>query len=282
MNDLLQRLITGLVFVVLVIGSILWNEYSFVAMFSVIIAMGILEFYRLLNSDGIHPPKILGVVSGVSIFLINAGVHYEYFGNEFLYISFLFFFIIFTVELYRKKTNPFTNIAFGFFSLIYIAVPLALLVNITSLTTSYDAEAVFYRRELLLGYFFLVWASDSGAYVFGRAFGKHKLFPRVSPKKTWEGSFGGVVFVLIFAWLFYHFIPEWGFTPAMAYHHWAIIGAIIVVMGTFGDLLESLLKRSIYIKDSGSLLPGHGGILDRFDSVFLSSPFVFVYLELFV
>lgn len=282
MKDFLQRISTGIIFIALIIGGILWNEFSFVAIFSLVIALGILEFYKLLNTEGVHPPKVLGVISGVSIFLINAAVHYEYVGNEYLYISFLFFFILFTVELYRKKSNPFTNIAFAFFSLIYIAIPIALLVNITSVTTSYDTQAIYYRRELLLGYFFLVWASDSGAYVFGSLFGKHKLFPRVSPKKSWEGSFGGVVFVMIFAWLFYKFIPELGLSPAMSYLNWVIIGVIIVVMGTFGDLLESLLKRSIYIKDSGSILPGHGGILDRFDSVFLSAPFVFVYLELFV
>lgn len=282
MKNFIQRASTGLVFVAVIIGSILWNEYSFVAVFSLVIALGILEFYKLMNTEGIHPPKILGVFSGVSIFLINAGVHYEIFGNEFLFVSFLFFFMFFAVELYRKKPNPFTNIAFSFFSLIYIAVPLALLVNITSITTSVDVEAVYYRRELLIAYFFLVWASDSGAYVFGSAFGKHKLFPRVSPKKSWEGSFGGVVFVLAFAFGFYKLIPLWGLSPALRFMDWAIIGAIIVVMGTFGDLVESLLKRSIYIKDSGSILPGHGGILDRFDSVFMSAPFVFVYLELFV
>ncbi len=280
MNDFLQRLITGIFFIVAIIGSIAWNHYSFTAMFSLITVLGLLEFYSLLNTENIYPQKILGAVSGGAIFLINAGVNYGYFGREYLFLSFLFFFIFFGVELFRKKSNPFTNIAFTFFSIIYIAIPLSLLINITSISVG-EEQHIVYRPWILIAYFLLVWASDSGAYVSGRLFGRHKLFPRISPNKTWEGSIGGAFFVLGFGYLIYWLIPTLGLSPVLTFVDWIIMGAIIVVMGTFGDLIESLLKRSIYIKDSGSILPGHGGILDRFDSVFMSAPFVFVYLELF-
>lgn len=280
MKDFLQRLITGIFFIVAIIGSIAWNQYSFTGMFLLITVLGVVEFYTLLNTENIYPQKVLGAISAGSIFLINAGVHYGYFGREYLFLAFLFFFIIFGVELYRKKANPFTNIAFTFFSIIYIAIPLALLINITSIAVG-DEVHIVYRPWILIGYFLMVWASDSGAYVSGRLFGKHKLFPRISPNKTWEGSIGGSFFVIGFAYLLHWLIPTVGLSPALPLIDWVIIGIIVVVMGTFGDLIESLLKRSIYIKDSGSILPGHGGILDRFDSVFMSAPFVFVYLELF-
>lgn len=280
MKDFLQRLVTGIFFIVAIIGSIAWNQYSFTAMFLLITVLGVIEFYTLLNTENIYPQKILGAISAGCIFLINAGVHYEFFGREYLYLSFLFFFVFFGVELYRKKANPFTNIAFTFFSIIYIAIPLSLLINITSISVEGE-ENIIYRPWILIAYFFMVWASDSGAYVSGRLFGRHKLFPRISPNKTWEGSIGGSLFVLGFAYLIHLLIPILNLSPDLSFLDWAIIGAIIVVMGTFGDLIESLLKRSIYIKDSGSILPGHGGILDRFDSVFMSAPFVFVYLELF-
>jgi len=275
MKETIQRAITGIIFVVIIIGSILLNQYAFTGVFTLVIILGMLEFYKLLNSDGIHPQKVLGTVAGVSMLLINAGVHYKFFDRVYLYIVFPFFFIIFAFELFRNKPKPFTNIAFTFFSLIYIALPIALLVNITSMTV--NGHDVVYSPWLLIGYFFLIWANDSGAYLLGITMGKHKLFPRVSPKKSWEGSFGGLFFTGLFAWL----LSIFPYTRIFGFSDWAIIGAIVAVMGTFGDLVESLLKRSIYIKDSGTILPGHGGILDRFDSVFLSAPFVFVYLELF-
>jgi phosphatidate cytidylyltransferase len=131
-----------------------------------------------------------------------------------------------------------------------------------------------YTYEILLIYFLLIWANDTGAYLFGVSIGKHKIFPRISPKKSWEGFFGGLFFTAIVAWaisLYFHNIT---------FAHWLVIGLLSAIIGVFGDLVESMLKRSIDVKDSGKFLPGHGGVLDRFDSVFLSAPIVFAYLKI--
>jgi len=127
---------------------------------------------------------------------------------------------------------------------------------------------------LLLGYFVILWINDTFAYLFGTAFGKHRLFERISPKKSWEGSIGGALISIIAAWLIA------SFTNSLPLIHWIVIAIIIVICGTLGDLVESMLKRSLNCKDSGTLLPGHGGILDRFDSVLISAPIIFVYIQL--
>jgi phosphatidate cytidylyltransferase len=268
-KDIIQRASTGIIFVGVVVGAILWDYYTFAALFAVVVILGLLEFYKLLNTDGTYPQKFLGTVSGAAMFILNCGVHFEFLKPNMVYLNFAFFFIIFAVELFRRQSNPFTNLAFTFFSLIYIALPISLLVNISSIGEE------TYEPWFIMGYLIMVWVNDSGALATGMSLGKHKLFARVSPKKTWEGAIGGAFFTLCFSYILFRYIGILGLQD------WLVIGVIVAVMGTFGDLVESLLKRSIFIKDSGSILPGHGGVLDRFDSVFLSSPFVFVYLELF-
>ncbi len=136
-------------------------------------------------------------------------------------------------------------------------------------------EGVF-NGKILLGIFILIWASDSGAYVFGVTMGKNKLFERISPKKTWEGFIGGVVISQVAAFLLSRYFGDLG------YLHWGIIAGIVAVFGTLGDLVESMIKRSVKIKDSGKILPGHGGILDRFDSLLFTIPVIFTYLYFFI
>jgi phosphatidate cytidylyltransferase len=178
---------------------------------------------------------------------------------------------IFISELFRKEKNPFYNLAFTFLGIIFITSPLCFFVG----TAFLPVESGIYHSRIIFGYFLLLWANDSGAYFAGKAVGTHFLFKRISPKKTWEGSLGGAVCAVLVAYLVsrYFSMPD-----AVA---WVTIALIIIVMGTFGDLIKSLMKRSLNVKDSGTILPGHGGMLDRFDSLLGSAPFVFSYLVLF-
>jgi phosphatidate cytidylyltransferase len=177
--------------------------------------------------------------------------------------------LVFIVELYRNKPSPFENIALTLLGILYIVLPFGLLnfLFIPGLNHVYI---------LLLCYFAILWINDTFAYLFGRTFGKHRLFERISPKKSWEGSIGGALTSIFAAWLIS------SLENSLPFMHWLAIAAIIVIAGALGDLIESMLKRSLNCKDSGTLLPGHGGILDRFDAVFISAPLIFVYIQLFI
>jgi phosphatidate cytidylyltransferase len=173
------------------------------------------------------------------------------------------------IKLYKKfERKPFTNIAFTFLGIFYVAVPFALL-NIATF------ENGFYNFEIIFGCLFILWATDTGAYFAGTFFGKRKLFERISPKKSWEGALGGAVLAFIFALVIARYFDT------LEFWQWMGIASIIVVGGIYGDLVESLLKRSIEIKDSGTSLPGHGGFLDRFDGLLISAPFIVAFLEIF-
>lgn len=268
MSNLAIRTVTGIVLVVLVIAAIITHQYLFALIFLMFTIIGLWEFYSLVEKAGIFPNKTAGIIAGVVLFVTNAMVSVNMLDIELLLLNFIFIFVIFLLELYRNIPNPFTNIAFTFFGLLYVAVPFSLL--------NYFPNPAFlpgiYHSSLLLGFFFLVWINDTGAYVLGSAMGKRKLFERVSPKKSWEGTLGGAVLTFISAYLIAQYYTQ------MYLNDWMFIALIIVVFGTYGDLFESMFKRSINTKDSGSILPGHGGVLDRFDSVFMAAPFVFVYL----
>ena len=164
--------------------------------------------------------------------------------------------------------------AFTFLGIFYVAVPFTLL-NVVAF------ENGNYNYQIIFGCLFILWASDTGAYFAGTFFGKRKLFERISPKKSWEGFFGGAALALVFTIGLPYFFEAIGQTSTLTLLNWIVVGLIIIVGGTFGDLVESLLKRSIEIKDSGDALPGHGGFLDRFDGLLISAPFIVAYLEIF-
>ena len=229
-----------------------------------------MEFYRLVKSKDISPQKHLGIVIGSILFLSVAFASINLIPFKFLLLNLVFFILIFIIELFLKSKNPFTNIAFTFLGIIYIAIPFALMNFLFNpgFTDNYSTNI------FLLGFFVIIWVNDTFAYISGNLFGKYKLFKRISPGKTWEGSIGGGIFAIGTAYLISYFYPQ------IFWYNWIVIALIIVIFGTFGDLIESLLKRSLNTKDSGNILPGHGGLLDRFDSVFGSAPMVFVYLIL--
>jgi phosphatidate cytidylyltransferase len=228
-----------------------------------------LEFYKLLGLDGNQPLTYYGTLCGVALvvltFVIEKGL--IAFENYFLISPLLA--MIFFIKLYKKNDlKPFTNIGFTFLGLIYVALPFSLLVVMAMRRGEYN-------HEIILGSLFLLWATDVGAYFAGTKFGRRKLFERVSPKKSWEGAVGGMLSATVVAFLlglYFQTYEPW---------KWYCIGAIIVVTGTYGDLVESLFKRSIAIKDSGSSIPGHGGFLDRFDGLLLSAPFIVTFLKIF-
>jgi len=260
-NNFISRTITGAIFVMLIIASILLHPVFFASLFLVFCVLGTLEFYKIVASENIQPQKILGII--IAIYWYLSFTFIISFGLSIIFIIPLVF-LVFIFELFRNKPNPILNIAVTLIGFLYIAFPLSLLNFIPIFLENH--------YELLLGIFVLTWTNDTFAYLTGIKLGKHKLFERISPKKTWEGSIGGLIFSLICACIFSYFYKDSSILV------WIGMAIIIVITGILGDLVESMFKRSLQIKDSGSILPGHGGILDRLDAMLIATPFVFVYL----
>jgi phosphatidate cytidylyltransferase len=168
-------------------------------------------------------------------------------------------------ELYLQKANPLNNWAYFILGQVLIALPFALLNYILFIDK--------WQPLILLSVFATIWINDTGAYLIGVTIGKHRLFERISPKKSWEGFIGGALAALLSGYVFSFLIPQ------ISLINWFIFSEIIVIFGTFGDLMESLMKRTLDVKDSGNVIPGHGGLLDRFDSMLLAAPVVFIYLS---
>lgn len=273
-NNLIQRSITGIIFVTLLITCILGGPIPFSVLFAFICALTIHEFGTIISKSGeVQINKPISMLAGVFLFFGFAYLGVVPGQTEVL-IPYLFLIIYLLVsELYLKRKNPLHNWAYTMMSQIYIALPFALL-NVLAFHTNVNGSASEYNPILPLSIFIFNWVNDTGAYCSGMLFGKHRLFERISPKKSWEGSIGGAVFSILAAFIMAHFFP---FMPTAV---WVGLGLVIVVFGTWGDLTESLLKRTLGIKDSGNILPGHGGMLDRFDSTLLAVPAAVVYLYL--
>jgi phosphatidate cytidylyltransferase len=262
-----ERAITGVIFVIVLISSLLLGKWSFALFFMLISLLSLDEFYKIVNKDEIKPNRVAGLFFGLALLLLFAFLKIDFISiNHFLYLI-PFMTLVFWWELYRKAEKPFINIAYTFLGIIFTVIPFLFFINIGFL----DEE---YNFHYPLGFLILLWASDTGAYLTGMKFGKTKLFERHSPKKTWEGFFGGMTFSVIASIIlsqFYLGIEMW---------QWIVSSVLIVVFGTYGDLSESMLKRSYQIKDSGKLLPGHGGLLDRFDGLLLAAPLVYAFWAL--
>ena len=268
-NNLTQRLITGILGSAAIITGVCLGEWTYFIVFFIICLFTLLEFYKLVGLDGMAPQGTYGTICGVLIYCLSFFIERDSVPTKYYILIFPLISCVYMIKLYKKfERKPFTNIAFTFLGIFYVAIPFALLNVVVY-------EDGYYNYEIIFGSLFILWASDTGAYFAGTLFGKRKLFERISPKKSWEGFVGGAVLALIFVYglsrLFHSLTME----------QWFIVGIIIIVGGTFGDLIESLLKRSIEIKDSGDALPGHGGFLDRFDGLLISAPFIVAYLEIF-
>lgn len=268
-NNLTQRIITAFLGAILIVTSIVLSEWAFFTVFFVICLFTQLEFYKLVGLDGMLPLKFWGTFCGLVIYSLIFLIEKQILSVDFYFFIFPVSSSIFFVKLYKKTDKkPFTNIAFTFLGIIYVAIPISLM-NILAFTRG------GYSWQIIIGTLLLHWASDTGAYFAGVRFGKTKLFERISPKKSWEGSIGGAILACAFAYGLSHYFTD------LLWREWFIIAGISVIAGTYGDLIESLFKRSIHIKDSGSSIPGHGGFLDRFDGLLLSLPFIVAFLIFF-
>lgn len=268
-SNLTQRIITGLAGSAVIITGIVYSPWTYFAIFAFITVITLLEFYKLSGLDGMIPQKTFGTICGLLIFCASFFIEMEHISWRYYFLIFPLISCVYMIKLYKKfERKPFTNIAFTILGIFYVAMPFALL-NIAAF------ENGNYNYEIMLGCLLILWANDTGGFIAGTLFGKTKLFERISPKKSWEGAVGGAVLGLLFAWgISYYFVT-------LAFWQWMVISVLIVIGGDYGDLVESLLKRSIEIKDSGDSLPGHGGFLDRFDGLLISAPFIVAFLEIF-
>jgi len=268
-SNLTQRVIVAILGVIVIISAIYWQSWSYFAVFLIITFLSLKEFYKLVGIDGHLPLSSWGTLTGILIYTFTFLGQKKLIDADIFFLVFPFASIIYFIKLYKKsEVKPFTNIAYTFLGILYVAVPFALLHVIAFSTGEY-------RFEIVTGILLLTWASDTGGYFAGTMLGRTSLFKRISPKKSWEGFFGGAILTLVIAYFISTYVdifPLW---------KWMTIGLLTVIAGTYGDLVESLFKRSIKIKDSSEILPGHGGFLDRFDALLLSLPFIAAFLRLF-
>lgn len=269
-SNLAQRVITALIGAIIIVGGSYYSEWAYFAIFAIIQTFTQMEFYKLSGLDGMLPLKSFGTFVGLLIFTFTFLEEMKIIPIEYYFIVFPLVSMMFFIKLYKKSDKkPFTGIAYTILGIFYVAIPFSLLT-----IAAFSVDNTFHF-EVVIGSLLILWASDSGAYFAGTKFGKTKLFERVSPKKSWEGSLGGAFTALVVTYFLskqFTVLPDW---------QWFCITTIIIIAGTYGDLIESLFKRSIAIKDSGQGLPGHGGFMDRFDGLLLATPFIVAFLKIF-
>ncbi|WP_374948447.1 phosphatidate cytidylyltransferase [Mucilaginibacter sp.] len=261
------RAITGFFFIIVMLASVLLGHYVFGGFYLVLSLLCLHEFYGLNIKSGIQPNRVSGFANAVFIYSIFALITYH---DQPVYHSILLLLTltisaVFLQELFKIEVAPFTNIAYTFAGLVFVIVPF----------TFFHALAFVkgeFNYHFPLAFLLMLWANDTGAYLVGRAIGRTKLFERHSPKKTWEGFIGGVAISAGVGFICSIYFKE------LAWNQWVSVAILIGCFGTLGDLVESMFKRSINIKDSGGILPGHGGLLDRFDGFLMAAPIVYTYL----
>ena len=269
------RAITGTIFVVAVVVSFL-RPQAMMFLFALVTALSVWEFTGLVNNiKDVSVNRFITTAAGTYLFIAFAGYCSEITPSA-VFIPYLLTIVyLFISELYTKASNPINNWAYTMLSQLYIALPFSM-INVVAFRN--EGGAVVYDYLLPLSIFIFLWTNDTGAYISGSLLGKHKLFPRVSPGKSWEGSIGGGLLVLAVAALVGHIANSNEGGHILSIPGWMGLGLVVVFFGTWGDLVESLFKRTIGIKDSGKILPGHGGMLDRFDSSLMAFPAAVVYL----
>ena len=278
MKNLMVRTLSGLVLVAVFVGAVLGSQWSFGALLLLILVGGQTEFYKLARETGLSPQRWMGLAVGVLLFALNFIVFRQFSrsvtdeaGGAVLYLLLyigLLLPTLFVCELFRRSATPLANLGATLLGVLYVAVPLSLLLYVPVL-----AGDGVWRPETVLCYIFIIWATDVFAYLVGMTFGRHRLCERLSPKKSWEGFFGGLAGAV-----------ATGLAAAYAldtnYWVWGGLALVASLSGVAGDLVESMFKREAGVKDSGQVIPGHGGVLDRFDALLLSAPYVFLYLLL--
>jgi phosphatidate cytidylyltransferase len=261
------------VYVALVAGGIFFGSCTFLCLFSIVTVLCLKEFYGLINVHKRAQISLWYNCLGGFLLFLSTYLYAAKIVPGFVFFFYLVYVVgIFVLELYEKRQDPLIHSAYIFLGQVYIALPLSLLNIIAFL----PVEKVVYHPFPVLALFVFIWVNDSGAYVTGMLLGKHPLFKRISPKKTWEGFAGGLLFTVAASFVFTHF------EQSIPFYHWMGLAVTVVIFGTWGDLFESLMKRTLEIKDSGKTLPGHGGFLDRFDSLLLAIYAVLFYMQLFI
>ena len=278
MVNLIKRVLSGVIYIALIVAAILLLDNSpvmYLLVFPLLIVLGIGEMISMAKDDATQSwlVNIIDMLGGIGVF-VALYLHYESttMQSRSLWLQPIAAYLMLRtiVQLYRPRQNAVHSLERSFFSLGYVALPIAMLNGIMSITAP----------RLLLGMFIFIWLYDTGAYCVGMLLGRHRLFERISPKKSWEGVIGGVAFCVAGAYATHHWFNEFFQVPDLTV--WVGMSVVVAVFATFGDLVESLIKRTVGVKDSGNLLPGHGGILDRIDSLLLVAPAVFIYLLLVV
>lgn len=260
MSNFVTRGITGFFFVAIIVCAIIFGDWYFQVLFGLIAILSLNEFYGLFKSSDTSPNISQGLIIGTVFYVMGLyAIQQNSLNPYFIGLGVLFFPLVGFAELFRNKKTPFQNMGVTIIGILYIITPF-LLLNMMRLNTK--------DFWIVLSIFILTWSSDTFAYLIGRQIGKHRLFERISPKKSWEGFIGGLLFSVIAGLLIAYFTES----NLIKY---AIYGVTIATFGTLGDLVESMLKRSLNIKDSGTILPGHGGLLDRFDAVIFVIPIIY-------
>lgn len=277
LKNLITRTISGVIFVAIIVTGISFRPEVMMLLFAVITGMTIWEYTGLVNQlPDVTVNRFISTVAGVYLFLAIAGYCSEIISSAGFIPYLLTVVYLFISELYTKSKNAIHDWAYTMLSQMYIALPFSM-INVLAFRSQVSG-AVYYDFVLPLSVFIFLWTNDTGAYCAGSLFGKHKLFPRISPRKSWEGSIGGGITVLIVATVIGYIAKSGGNTYALNIIQWLGLGLVVVFFGTWGDLVESLFKRTLGIKDSGNILPGHGGMLDRFDSSLMAIPASVIYV----
>ena len=275
MKNLIIRALTGIIFVVVLISAIYIHPIFFLILFCIITGLTLWEFGGLVKHyENANLQRTVNMLGGVYLFIATF-VYANGLTDGKIFLPYLLFIMLTMIaELYYKAPNPINNWAFTLFAQVYCAGSFSMLNFIGAEPGT--PGVMSYTPLFIMAIFIFVWLDDTGAYLVGSLIGKHKLFERISPKKSWEGFFGGLILALASSQAFAWFAPE------INRMNWLGLAATVVLFGTWGDLIESLLKRTLGVKDSGNVLPGHGGMLDRFDSVMLAVPASYIYIELFI
>ncbi|AOW21874.1 phosphatidate cytidylyltransferase [Urechidicola croceus] len=269
MNNFLTRLISGTAYVSILVFSILFSKITFLSLFFIVMMFCLFEFTRMIKLKSVFP-YLIGFLSFIFGNILNvedvpSRVIFEYVGV----ILFLTIFSSFAWILFAKKEEIVSHLGKIFLSIVYIVIPFVLMAQIPFLNNDIN-----YARTAILGVFILIWCNDTFAYLVGKNFGKIKLLERISPNKTVEGFFGGMIACFTASYFMAQYFTDLSLTQ------WIVIAGLVSVFGVLGDLIESMFKRQAGIKDSSNLIPGHGGFLDRFDSVIFAAPFIFIYLQI--
>lgn len=276
-KNLITRTITGILFVAVMVAGFLKPHYM-VVLFAIITGTTIWEYSNLVSQvENVRTNRFISTVAGVYLFVATAALRLGIVEGFSVFVPYILTIIYLLIaELYMKNPNPINCWAYTMLAQMYIALPLSL-INIIAFQVRPDGQLTI-DMLLPLSIFIFLWTNDTGAYCAGSLLGRHKLFPRISPAKTWEGSIGGSIIVVGVAALIGHLTNTEADPHQLSIIQWMGLGLTVSIFGTWGDLIESLFKRTLGIKDSGNILPGHGGMLDRFDSALLAIPAATVYL----